>query len=119
MNSAVRKVYSLNVTECSLNVTECSLNATECSLDATECSLNATECSLNATECSLNATECSLNVHRMFPEQVWCGHEYTVANLLFAQTLEPGNGALLQKINWAKKQIAEGKFTVPSTIGVR
>mmetsp|Transcript_30546 Transcript_30546/g.51462 ORF Transcript_30546/g.51462 Transcript_30546/m.51462 type:complete len:260 (-) Transcript_30546:826-1605(-) len=49
--------------------------------------------------------------------KVWCGHEYTMANLLFARTLEPNNGALLQKINWAKKQIAEGKFTVPSTIG--
>jgi hydroxyacylglutathione hydrolase len=47
---------------------------------------------------------------------VYCGHEYTEKNLRFALTLEPNNAALKQKHAWAKKVLAEGKYTVPSTI---
>jgi hydroxyacylglutathione hydrolase len=49
--------------------------------------------------------------------QVYCGHEYTEKNLRFALTLEPSNEALKQKYEWTRKLRAEGKYTVPSTIG--
>jgi hydroxyacylglutathione hydrolase len=48
--------------------------------------------------------------------KVYCGHEYTEKNLRFALTLEPENQALKRKHEWAKKAVAEGKHTVPSTI---
>lgn len=49
--------------------------------------------------------------------QVYCGHEYTEKNLRFALTLEPDNQPLKTKYEWAQKMRAEGKYTVPSTIG--
>ena len=49
--------------------------------------------------------------------QVYCGHEYTVKNLAFALTLEPGNRTLAAKHQWAERMRREGKWTVPSTIG--
>ena len=49
--------------------------------------------------------------------QVYCGHEYTEKNLQFALTLEPSNAALKAKYDWTRKMRAEGKFTIPSTIG--
>ncbi len=49
--------------------------------------------------------------------QVYCGHEYTEKNLRFALTLEPSNQALKSKHEWAVKTRAEGKYTIPSTIG--
>jgi hydroxyacylglutathione hydrolase len=49
--------------------------------------------------------------------KVYCGHEYTEKNLRFALTLEPNNQALREKHEWSKKVRAEGKWTVPSTIG--
>ncbi|MGO9062143.1 MAG: hydroxyacylglutathione hydrolase [Candidatus Binataceae bacterium] len=49
--------------------------------------------------------------------QVYCGHEYTLKNLEFALTLEPGNRALAAKHEWAARTRREGQWTVPSTIG--
>jgi hydroxyacylglutathione hydrolase len=49
--------------------------------------------------------------------QVYCGHEYTEKNLRFALTLEPSNQVLKSKHDWAVKARAEGKYTIPSTIG--
>ncbi len=49
--------------------------------------------------------------------KVFCGHEYTVKNLAFALTLEPGNRALAAKHQWAQEMRNQGKWTVPSTIG--
>lgn len=49
--------------------------------------------------------------------RVYCGHEYTEKNLRFALTLEPGNAALKTKYDWTRQVRAEGKYTVPSTIG--
>lgn len=49
--------------------------------------------------------------------RVYCGHEYTEKNLRFALTLEPGNAALQARYKAARKARAEGKWTVPSTIG--
>ena len=48
--------------------------------------------------------------------KVYCGHEYTEKNLRFALTLEPNNQRLKSKHEWAKKTVAEGGHTVPSTI---
>ncbi|TPX42033.1 hydroxyacylglutathione hydrolase [Synchytrium endobioticum] len=44
---------------------------------------------------------------------VFCGHEYTAANLRFAAAVEPGNRDVQHKLEWMK----DTKCTVPSTIG--
>jgi hydroxyacylglutathione hydrolase len=48
--------------------------------------------------------------------RVYCGHEYTLANIKFAQTIEPGNAALAARAAQAQKQIAAGQATIPTTI---
>ena len=48
--------------------------------------------------------------------RVYCGHEYTLANIKFAQTIEPGNAALTARAAQAAKQIAAGEPTIPTTI---
>jgi hydroxyacylglutathione hydrolase len=48
--------------------------------------------------------------------RVYCGHEYTLANIRFAQTIEPGNPALKARAAQAQKQIADGQWTIPTTI---
>jgi len=49
--------------------------------------------------------------------RVYCGHEYTEKNLRFALTLEPNNQVLKDKYELTRRMRAEGKYTVPSTIG--
>lgn len=49
--------------------------------------------------------------------KVYCGHEYTVANLKFALTVEPQNIDIKNKLNWALSKVAKREPTVPSTIG--
>jgi hydroxyacylglutathione hydrolase len=48
---------------------------------------------------------------------VYCGHEYTLANLRFALAVEPGNAALREREIAARAQRARGEPTLPSTIG--
>ena len=48
--------------------------------------------------------------------KVYCGHEYTLANIKFAQTIEPDNTALKARAAEAAKQIANGQWTIPTTI---
>ena len=48
--------------------------------------------------------------------KVYCGHEYTLANIKFARTIEPDNKALTTRAAEAEKQIADGKWTIPTTI---
>jgi hydroxyacylglutathione hydrolase len=48
--------------------------------------------------------------------KVYCGHEYTLANIKFAQTIEPGNAALQARAAQAAKQIADKQWTIPTTI---
>eukprot|EP00160_Parvularia_atlantis_P001674 Unigene11356_Nuclearia_a/m.34670 Unigene11356_Nuclearia_a/g.34670 ORF Unigene11356_Nuclearia_a/g.34670 Unigene11356_Nuclearia_a/m.34670 type:complete len:109 (-) Unigene11356_Nuclearia_a:205-531(-) len=48
---------------------------------------------------------------------VYPGHEYTVANLKFAESVEPDNAAVKRKLAWAQERRAAGEPTVPSTIG--
>src|SRR3954467_11150426 len=48
--------------------------------------------------------------------RVYCGHEYTLANIKFAQTIEPDNAALKARAAQAAKQVADGQWTIPTTI---
>jgi len=48
---------------------------------------------------------------------IYCGHEYTQANIRFAKTIEPGNATLAAREKEADKLRAERKPTIPSTIG--
>lgn len=48
--------------------------------------------------------------------KVYFGHEYTENNLRFAQAVEPGNGAVREKLAAVKKTRASGGFTTPSTL---
>lgn len=49
--------------------------------------------------------------------EIYCGHEYTAANIKFARTIEPDNKALAAREAQAKQQIAKGEPTIPVTIG--
>jgi hydroxyacylglutathione hydrolase len=48
--------------------------------------------------------------------RVYCGHEYTLANIRFAETIEPGNAALKARAKEAAQQIANRQWTIPTTI---
>ena len=48
--------------------------------------------------------------------QVYCTHEYTLSNGLFALTVEPENKALQQRVKEVQALREEGKITLPSTI---
>jgi len=48
--------------------------------------------------------------------RVYCGHEYTLANIKFAETIEPDNAALKARAAQAAKQIANGEWTIPTTL---
>ena len=50
--------------------------------------------------------------------RVYCGHEYTLSNGRFAVTLEPDNKALKKRMADVERLRAEGKPTIPSTIGL-
>jgi hydroxyacylglutathione hydrolase len=49
--------------------------------------------------------------------KVYCGHEYTLANIAFAQQVEPANAALAARLARAKELRAQGRPTLPSTLG--
>ena len=49
--------------------------------------------------------------------KVYCGHEYTLANIGFAKTVEPDNAALKQREERDRRLRAAGKPTLPSTLG--
>uniref|UniRef100_W5MCP2 Hydroxyacylglutathione hydrolase, mitochondrial n=1 Tax=Lepisosteus oculatus TaxID=7918 RepID=W5MCP2_LEPOC len=48
--------------------------------------------------------------------RVYCGHEYTINNLKFAQHVEPKNEAIRKKLAWAKEVYNKGEPTIPSTM---
>lgn len=50
--------------------------------------------------------------------RVYCAHEYTLANLAFAQAVEPDNVALQQRIVAAEKTRELGAPTVPSNLAL-
>jgi hydroxyacylglutathione hydrolase len=49
--------------------------------------------------------------------RVYCGHEYTVANLRFAAEVDPDNAAVGTALAEARAARERGEPTVPSTIG--
>ena len=49
--------------------------------------------------------------------QLYCGHEYTAANIRFAKTIEPNNKALAARAEEVARLLAAGKPTIPATIG--
>jgi hydroxyacylglutathione hydrolase len=49
--------------------------------------------------------------------EVYCGHEYTAANIKFARTIEPDNLVLAAREAEAKREIERRLPTIPVTIG--
>lgn len=50
--------------------------------------------------------------------RVYCGHEYTLNNGLFALSVEPDNPQLQERVSEARELRAQGRATLPSTIGL-
>ncbi|HET9114208.1 MAG TPA: hydroxyacylglutathione hydrolase [Burkholderiales bacterium] len=50
--------------------------------------------------------------------RVYCAHEYTLGNIAFALTIEPGNPLLHSRAAKDRDRIAHGDPTLPSTIGL-
>jgi hydroxyacylglutathione hydrolase len=48
--------------------------------------------------------------------RIFCGHEYTQANIRFALTVEPDNAALRARKEAVDKLVADKRPTIPSTI---
>jgi hydroxyacylglutathione hydrolase len=61
----------------------------------------------------------SLKKLRALPDEtvVYCGHEYTLANAEFALSVEPDNAALAARAAEIRALRADGKPTLPTTIG--
>jgi len=49
--------------------------------------------------------------------EVYCGHEYTKANIKFARTIEPDNPVLAAREAQVERLLDEGEPTIPVTIG--
>lgn len=49
--------------------------------------------------------------------RVYCGHDYTVENFDFACEVMPADTAFQEAAGQARKKVAQGKVSVPSTIG--
>jgi hydroxyacylglutathione hydrolase len=58
----------------------------------------------------------SLTKLRALPDdtRIFCGHEYTLANIRFAKTIEPNNAVLAAREQEVSRLIAESKPTIPS-----
>ncbi len=58
-------------------------------------------------------------IRQLPPEtRVYCAHEYTLDNLRFACTVEPENQQLAERWERERQRRAEGRPTLPSTIGL-
>jgi hydroxyacylglutathione hydrolase len=49
--------------------------------------------------------------------QIYCGHEYTLANIRFAKTIEPDNAALSAREQEVARMVAARQPTIPSSMG--
>jgi hydroxyacylglutathione hydrolase len=47
---------------------------------------------------------------------IYCGHEYTLDNLSFARSVEPGNGAISDRMRSVRMKIDRGEPSGPSTV---
>lgn len=61
----------------------------------------------------------SLDRLRQLPDrtQIWCAHEYTLANLQFARTLEPENAELQQRMVEVMALRSRDEPTIPTALG--
>ena len=50
--------------------------------------------------------------------KIYCGHEYTVANLKFALSLEPDNAAVANRLREVEEKLSRGEPSVPTTVGI-
>ena len=50
--------------------------------------------------------------------QIYCGHEYTLANAKFALTVDPQNSLLIDRAKEVEATRAAGKATLPTTMGL-
>jgi hydroxyacylglutathione hydrolase len=58
-----------------------------------------------------------LKIRNLPPDtQVFCGHEYTAANVNFALTIEPKNPALRSRAEQVVRLVEGGRPTIPTTI---
>lgn len=62
----------------------------------------------------------SLNKFARLPQQtqVYCAHEYTLANLEFALAIEPDHAELISRYDTEQAKRERGEPTLPSTIGL-
>jgi hydroxyacylglutathione hydrolase len=49
--------------------------------------------------------------------RVYCAHEYTLANLRFAATVEPGNADVLETLEAVGRLRARDGITLPTSLG--
>lgn len=49
---------------------------------------------------------------------IYCGHEYTLDNARFAQSVDPKNTALNIRVAEVKRMREEGRFTIPVSLGM-
>jgi hydroxyacylglutathione hydrolase len=49
--------------------------------------------------------------------KLYCGHEYTAANIKFALTIEPDSAALNERAAQVSRLRAENKPTIPTLLG--
>lgn len=56
--------------------------------------------------------------HLPLETEVYCGHEYTLSNARFALTIEPENRVLVARVAEVEALREEGKFTLPTTVGL-
>jgi hydroxyacylglutathione hydrolase len=49
--------------------------------------------------------------------RVYCGHEYTLANIRFARAVDPGNAVLAEREERARRLRDAGRPTLPTTLG--
>jgi len=61
----------------------------------------------------------SIKAIRALPDEteLYCGHEYTLANAKFALTVDPKNTALTARAAQVGKLVKDGKAALPTTIG--
>ena len=50
--------------------------------------------------------------------RIYCGHEYTLANGLFALSVEPDNATLARRVEEVKAQRERGEVTLPTTVAL-
>lgn len=69
-----------------------------------------------------NAEQMFANMQRLAalpPDtRIYCGHEYTLANGLFALSVEPDNATLARRVEEVKAQRERGEVTLPTTVAL-